>query len=124
LRIFKKKGFTLLEAMISIALLGIAGAICLENYLINIRNLKIKRDTEIAIILAKKKIEELKLNQEEKSGNFPPPYEEYKWEVSFNDLLKSETEKEKSEWKVGVLKINFKNEELKFIIPLVEENEE
>ncbi len=123
LRIFKKKGFTLLEVMISLAILGIAGVVCLENYLINTRNLKIVNETEIALLLAESKIEEFKLNSLEKSGNFSSPYEDYSWEVSFSEISQVETEKERLKLKVGTLKIYWKTGQLKFLIPIIEENE-
>ena len=117
----KKGGFTLLEVLISIGIFGIAGLICLENYLINMKNAGILQETQTAVLLAENKVEEFKLKPEEniseENGVFSAPYENYKWEISFTDLVISETEQ--IECKIGFLNVIWQDGTIKFIVPIL-----
>ena len=89
-----KRGFTFLEVMIAIAIFGIVGIVCIQTYLMVIKQVKSVSDMEKVIIVANSKIEELKTEEEieEKSGIFPEPFENYEWELKLSDKTIQETE--------------------------------
>jgi len=91
------------------------------------KNARILQETQISILLAENKVEEFKLIPEEegiseKSGVFPSPYDNYQWEVSFTDLIISETEQ--LEYKAGFLTVMWSRGNVKFIIPVLEKENE
>ena len=90
------------------------------------KNARILQETQISILLAENKVEEFKLKPDkegisEKNGVFPSPYDNYQWEVSFTDLIISETEQ--LEYKAGFLTVLWSGGNVKFIIPVLEKNE-
>ena len=89
-----KRGFTFLEVMIAIAIFGIVGIVCIQTYLMVIKQIKSVSDMEKVIIVANSKIEELKTEEEieEKSGIFPEPFENYEWELKLSDKTIQDTE--------------------------------
>lgn len=89
-----KRGFTFLEVMIAIAIFGIVGIVCIQTYLMVIKQVKSVSDMEKVIIVANSKIEELKTEEEieEKSGIFPEPFENYEWELKLSDKTIQDTE--------------------------------
>jgi len=120
-----KKGFTFLEVMISIVMFGIGAIVCLDNYLINIRNSKVIKETQLAILLAERKVEEFKLNPEESKegkGIFPAPYDNYQWELSFTEKVLGETEK--LECELAYLEIFWEDGNIKMLVPVVKSNNE
>ena len=89
-----KRGFTFLEVMMAIAIFGIVGIVCIQTYLMVIKQVKSVSDMEKLIIIANSKIEELKTEEEieEKSGIFPEPFENYEWELKLSDKTIPDTE--------------------------------
>ncbi|MCD6407694.1 type II secretion system protein [bacterium] len=89
-----KRGFTFLEVMIAIAIFGIVGIVCIQTYLMVIKQVKSVSDMEKVIIVANSKIEELKTEEEieEKSGIFPEPFENYEWELKLSNKTIQDTE--------------------------------
>jgi len=89
-----KRGFTFLEIMMAIAIFGIVGIVCIQTYLMVIKQIKSVSDMEKLIIIANSKIEELKTEEEieEKSGIFPEPFENYEWELKLSDRTIPDTE--------------------------------
>ena len=90
-----KKGFTLLEAMIALSIFAIVGMVCLETYLVSIKNVQLMSLDKKHVLLARWKIEELRMDasdiEEGESGIFPQPFEDYEWEILLSDLSISET---------------------------------
>jgi len=91
-----KKGFTLLEAMIALAIFAVVGMACLETYLMSARHAYIINREQKHLLLARWKIEELRVEGTEdvgeKNGIFPQPFENYEWEVSLSDISIADTE--------------------------------
>lgn len=118
------KGLTLLEVMVSLGLFAIGALVCLENYLLNIRNARVVNERQTAVLLAERQVEELSLKPEEKqagSGSFPEPYGSYTWQLSFSDAYVSETEK--LAYRVGMLSLESPEGKLEFLVPLLEQSE-
>ncbi|HOK56952.1 MAG TPA: prepilin-type N-terminal cleavage/methylation domain-containing protein [bacterium] len=90
-----KKGFTFLEIMIAVGIFGIVSIVCITNYLICLKEIKIVNDKIKMVILAEQKIEELKLKNEEikeEEGNFNDPDSDYIWEIKLSDIVIYDTE--------------------------------
>lgn len=94
--VFKhKKGFTLLEVMIALAVFAVAGMVCLETYLMSLRHVHMINQEKKHLLLARWKIEEMRIGKEdigEKDGIFPQPFENYEWEISLSDTIITDTE--------------------------------
>lgn len=94
---FIKNGFTFLEIMIAIGIFGIVSIVCLENYFLSLKKIKIVNDEVKFLILKEMKVEQLKIENEEieeTKGVFDPPYSEYEWEIGISDVVISDTEEE------------------------------
>lgn len=92
-----KNGFTFLEIMIAVGIFGIVAIVCLSNYLMCLKEIKIINDKIKMIILAEQKIEEIKLKNEEikeEEGNFDDPYSDYIWKIELSDIIISDTEED------------------------------
>lgn len=92
-----KNGFTFLEIMIAVGIFGIVAIVCLSNYLMCLKEIKIINDKIKMIILAEQKIEEIKLKNEEikeEEGNFDDPYSDYMWKIELSDIIISDTEED------------------------------
>jgi prepilin-type N-terminal cleavage/methylation domain-containing protein len=91
-----KRGFTLLEAMIALAIFAVVGMACLETYLISARHTYMINQDKKHLLLARWKIEELRAEGAEdvgeKNGIFPQPFEDYEWEVYLSDISITDTE--------------------------------
>ncbi|MCM8784847.1 MAG: type II secretion system GspH family protein [Candidatus Omnitrophica bacterium] len=123
-----KNGFTFLEIMVAIGIFGIVATVCLTNFLMCLKEIKIINDKVKIILLAEKKIEEIKLKGEEIKegrGNFDEPDSEYIWEIKISDITIKDTEQDIEmipykliiEWKdeyystfIPFLKTSLKNE--------------
>ncbi|MFN3477450.1 MAG: prepilin-type N-terminal cleavage/methylation domain-containing protein [Candidatus Methylomirabilales bacterium] len=71
-------GFTLLEVVVAIALLGIVLATALELLAVGLRSVKASGDSTQAVLLARRKLDELPL-QELKPGAFNGASDGYRW---------------------------------------------
>lgn len=71
-------GFTLLEVVVAIALLGIVLATALELLAVGLRSVKASGDYTQAVLLARRKLDELPL-QELKPGAFNGASDGYRW---------------------------------------------
>lgn len=81
-RTFPSQGFTLLEVLIAVAILGTAIVVLLLQFSVALRASSITQNVTVAVLHAKEKIEELKMERElsesSKSGTFGDGYE---WET-------------------------------------------
>ena len=91
-----EKGFTLLEIMVALAILGIALTVILQQFSAGLRSVRISREYTAAVIHAREKMEECCLNQKlaekEETGEFE---DGYKWRVvvaPFKEEKKNEGE--------------------------------
>lgn len=77
-----EKGFTLLEIMVAIAILGIALTVILQQFSTGLRTVTVTRNYTTALIHAREKLEEFcltkKLSEKEESGEFENGY---RWRV-------------------------------------------
>jgi general secretion pathway protein I len=91
-----EKGFTLLEIMIALAILGIALTVILQQFSTGLKTVRVTRDYTNALILAREKLEEFclvkKLSEKEESGEFE---DGYRWRVVIAPY-KEEEKKESS----------------------------
>jgi general secretion pathway protein I len=91
-----EKGFTLLEIMIALAILGIALTVILQQFSTGLKTVRVTRDYTSALILAREKLEEFclvkKLSEKEESGEFE---DGYRWRVVIAPY-KEEEKKESS----------------------------
>jgi len=119
----ERAGFTLFEMMVSIAIFALAGTICLENYLINIRNARILRDTQTAVLLSRRTAEELKAEPPEEwgeGGSFPAPDDAFVWTLSFSDVTLDESGE--STYAVGTIAVSWPEGSVSFPVPLIRES--
>lgn len=76
------RGFTLLEIMIALAILGIALTVILQQFSTGLKTVRVTRDYTNALIHARENLEEFclakKLSEKEESGEFE---DGYKWRV-------------------------------------------
>jgi general secretion pathway protein I len=90
-----EQGFTLLEIMIALAILGIALTIILQQFSTGLRTVMVTRDYTTALIHAREKLEEFclakKLSEKEESGEFE---DGYKWRVVISPYEEEEEQKE------------------------------
>jgi general secretion pathway protein I len=81
-RAFPSEGFTLLEVLIAVAILGTAIVVLLLQFSVALRAGSITQNVTVAMLHAKEKIEELKMERElsesSQSGTFGDGYE---WET-------------------------------------------
>ncbi|MFN4226952.1 MAG: prepilin-type N-terminal cleavage/methylation domain-containing protein [Candidatus Ratteibacteria bacterium] len=90
-----KNGFTFLEIMIAVGIFGIVAIVCLTNYLICLKEIKIINDKIKIIFLAERKIEEIKIDGKEikeEKGNFEGLNSDYTWEIKISDITIKDTE--------------------------------
>ncbi|MBI5749414.1 MAG: prepilin-type N-terminal cleavage/methylation domain-containing protein [Nitrospinae bacterium] len=77
-------GFTLLEVMVAIVILGLGLTVVFELFSGGLKSVEISNDYSNAVILANKKMSELSLKEMLKAGKEEgdfPGEEKYKWEV-------------------------------------------
>lgn len=81
----KDSGFTLLEVMIAIAILGISVVLTMQLFAGALSSTALSRHYTEATFLARHKLEELGLDDQLKSGNqsgdFEGDYEKYSWQA-------------------------------------------
>lgn len=94
-----EKGFTLLEIMIALAILGIALTVILQQFSTGLKTVGITRDYTNALIHAREKLEELclekKLSEKEESGEFE---DGYRWRVVIAPYEEEEKEESSTEF--------------------------
>ena len=85
-------GFTLLEILVAIAIMGIALLCIIQLFGGALKNAKMAQDYSTAAILCSEKMEEVLLNpsieEKEEAGEFDEPYRNFRWTVKislFND---------------------------------------
>ncbi|MBI3582657.1 MAG: prepilin-type N-terminal cleavage/methylation domain-containing protein [Nitrospinae bacterium] len=85
-------GFTLLEVMVAIAILGLGLTVVFELFSGGLKSVEISNDYSNAVILANKKMGELSLKEMLKvgkeAGDFPEE-DNYKWEVEIEPYKES-----------------------------------
>ncbi len=81
----KDAGFTLLEVMVAMAILGISLVLTMQLFAGALSNTALSRHYTEATFLARHKLEELSLDDQLKSGNqsgdFEGDYEKYSWQA-------------------------------------------
>ncbi|HOK80257.1 MAG TPA: type II secretion system protein [bacterium] len=89
----KKKGFTLLESMLAVAIFAVVGIVCLENYLLNISIAQKIIDQQTCVILARQKEFEYLKNPDNvpESGDFGSIDPEARYKIETSDITLSET---------------------------------
>lgn len=92
-----EKGFTLLEIMVALAILGIALTVILQQFSVGLKSARISREYTTALIHAREKLEEFcllkELSEEEESGEFE---DGYSWRVVVAPFEEEEGKKEAS----------------------------
>ncbi len=83
IRVKKDSGFTLLEVMVAVAILGISMVITMQLFTGALRSASLSRRYTEAVFLARHKLEELSLDNKlqagEQAGNFDDEYAAYNW---------------------------------------------
>jgi len=94
-----EKGFTLLEIMVAVAILGIALTVILQQFSAGLKTVMISREYTNALIHAREKLEEFCLEKEvsekEESGDFE---DGYKWRVVISPFEEEGKEEEDTEF--------------------------
>ncbi|MDD3726436.1 MAG: prepilin-type N-terminal cleavage/methylation domain-containing protein [Candidatus Ratteibacteria bacterium] len=94
--IIYRRGFTLLEVMIGLAIFAVAGIVALRTCLLATRHIQLINDEKNLLLLSRVKIEEFKTGivdiETETNGVFPPPFEAYQWEIELTDITITDTE--------------------------------
>ncbi|OQY24339.1 MAG: hypothetical protein B6I37_03555 [Desulfobacteraceae bacterium 4572_35.2] len=88
------RGFTLLEVMIALVIIGIALIACLTLANRCIHSHELVQRITTATMLAQHKMSELEaqsrngeLSHSTQNGNWTEPYDQFRWQVDFNDTL-------------------------------------
>ena len=106
----KKSGFTLLEVMVAMTILGIGLALVMQHFTAGLRATLLSRQYLRAIVHAQEKMEELRLkgtwSNLEEGGNFE---DGYRWKVSVSPFSPSsdqteEQDEKKPVWEIWQLK--------------------
>jgi len=88
-----RKGFTLFEVMVSVALFAVLGTVCLENHLLNLAAIRAVKEEERCLLAAQSQSAAFELAEGDipSSGFCAAPYEDCEYELSLSDLTLSET---------------------------------
>jgi len=87
-----KRGFTLFEVMLAVALFAVLGIVCLENHLLNMTMIKRMKEEERCLLAARSQAVLFSLeNDIPKSGTCLLPYDDCRYELSLSDLTLPET---------------------------------
>ena len=92
-------GFTLLEVIVSMAILGISLVLVMQLFSAGLKSAKASCDYTIAIVHAKDKMEELSGSLVSDSGQFQ---DGFKWETEIQDYKETED----SSYKIKKLRVN------------------
>ncbi len=89
----RAKGFTLLEAMVAVAMFAVLGLVCLENYLLNADISQKIIDSQSCMMLAKQKEFEYLQNPENvsESGDFGSADPDARYRIETSDITLTET---------------------------------
>lgn len=121
-----KRGLTLLEVLIALAIFAIAGIVSLQAYLSSVRHVQIMTEEKNYTLLSALKIEELKMEtaevMEETGGTFREPFEKYEWSLELSDFSIMDTECEMT-FVPYKLKILRENREFSMITPFLKAEE-
>ncbi|HOJ40612.1 MAG TPA: type II secretion system minor pseudopilin GspI [bacterium] len=122
---FNQRGLTLLEVMISLAIFAVGAIACLESYLLNARNARIVRDTQTALLLAERQVEEFSLSpgqEVEEEGTWEMPHQTFHWMLNYQDLSLSETEVFQSQ--IGCLTVTWPEGKISLTVPVLKKKDE
>lgn len=92
----RDEGFTLIEVIVSMAILGISLVLIMQLFSAGLKSAKASCDYTIAIVHAKDKMEELSTTLDNDSGTFE---DGFKWETEVQDYRQTE----ESEYKLQKL---------------------
>ncbi|GEM_PF-4746973 len=119
-RHFSRKGFILLEVMLCLAIFAIGALVCLESFLLNTRNARIVRDTQVAVLLAETQAGELLVSSPRdvpEQGTWKTPHQLYNWTLDYHDLVLSETEVFPAQ--LGWLTVTWSEGNISFAFPVL-----
>jgi len=83
----RDKGFTLIEVIVSMAILGISLVLIMQLFSAGLKSAKASCDYTIAIVHAKDKMEELSATLDNDSGTFE---DGFKWETDVQDYKQAD----------------------------------
>lgn len=93
LRYSSKKGFTLLEILVAVAILGIAVTVVLQLFSANLRAISASDDYIAAVIKAEAKMREILDNEEISEQSYTETTDDgYRMDIFITDTLKERTE--------------------------------
>lgn len=81
------KGFTLLEVIIAIAIMGISIALIMQLFSGGLRSGRVSRDYTMAVIHAKEKMEEMLISPAAGAEDFD---DNYKWQTEISPYISAE----------------------------------
>jgi len=96
LRASSQKGFTLLEILLAVSLLGVAITVIMQQFSAGLRIARMSRTYTTATIYAKQKLEEFQVESEMEEGEESGRFEDgYSWRVSitpYEEYMEEEDE--------------------------------
>lgn len=119
MKIFYKSGLTLLEILVALSIFGIVSIVCLSNYLLCLKNIKIINDKIKILLLTQNKIEEIKIkgNIDETTGFLRHKDDEkFEWKIELSDTIIMDTE-ENIKFQPYKLTVKCDREEVSIILP-------
>lgn len=87
--VLRRKGFTLLEVMFSVAIVSVATVTVINSFSFIARSKKSASDYTKAILLLQEKMADFQagiLKEDVKNGKFDSPFEEFSWDVRYAPL--------------------------------------
>jgi len=96
--LIKEKGFTLLEVIVAITVMGIGIVLIMQLFSGGLRSGKVSRDYTVAVVHAREKMEEMLINPVAGTGDFG---DGYKWQTEVMPYSLTEEDS-------GLLKITVK----------------
>ena len=119
----KRKGFTLLEAMMALAIFAAGALVILAHYVIQMKTAQAVREKETALLLIQNKVDDLQLHPDEiqdtgGSFSFAP---EYSWELAFDQKITGETDLALD---AGTLTVSWEHGSVSCLAPIVKESDE
>ncbi len=90
----RKSGFTLIEVIVAMAILGISLAMVMQLFSAGLKAARASCDYTRAVVHAKEKMEELVHTLRNDSGEFE---DGFKWESEIDDYIKPETDDSKKD---------------------------
>jgi len=106
--------------MLCLAIFAIGALVCLESFLLNTRNARIVRDTQVAVLLAETQAGELLVSSPRdvpEQGTWKTPHQLYNWTLDYHDLVLSETEVFPAQ--LGWLTVTWSEGNISFAFPVL-----